>query len=169
MTSKALSTRIRIRLYPQTFCCGYKTLRVHTYPDLLRFRPSTCIRIRSEFDTRMFESLIEHALMNKLRRLPWQRSTWVGSFRTFICVIVFQSLWLQASTRNRIRFHSGERFQKFAATVCVFAGHVWTKAKSVTKCLRIRTNPDTCGQGPSEISFKNICNGVIKLSNDVDS
>ena len=48
---------------------------VYTYPDsfvsaddLLRFRPSTCIQIRSEFDTRMFESLIEHALMNKLRR-----------------------------------------------------------------------------------------------------
>ena len=43
-------------------------------------------------------------------------------------------------------FHSGERFQKFAVTVCVFAEYVWTKAGSVTKCLRIQTNPDTCGQ-----------------------
>ena len=67
---QALSTRIRIRLYPQTFYCGFKTLRVHSYPDLFRFRSSTRIRIRSEFNTRMFESLIEHALMNKLRRLP---------------------------------------------------------------------------------------------------
>ena len=39
----APSTRIRIRLYPQTFCCGFKSLRVHTYPDSLRFRPSTRI------------------------------------------------------------------------------------------------------------------------------
>ena len=54
-------------------------------------------------------------------------------------LIVFQGLRLQASTRNQIRcvfkcFHSRERFQKFAAG-------------SVTKCLRIQTNPDTCGQG----------------------
>ena len=67
-------------------------------------------------------------------------------------VIVFQGLRLQVSTHNRIRcvfksFHSGERFQKFAVTVCAFAGHMWTKAGSVTKCLRIQTNPDTCGQG----------------------
>ena len=41
---EAPSTRIRIRLYPQTFCCGLKSLRVHTYPDSLRFRPSTRIR-----------------------------------------------------------------------------------------------------------------------------
>ena len=47
-----------------------QNLGVHTYPDLLRFRPSTCIRIRSKFKTKMFEWLIEHALMNKLRRLP---------------------------------------------------------------------------------------------------
>ena len=46
-------------------------------------------------------------------------------------------------------FHSGERFQKFAVTVCVFAGYVRTKAGSVTKCLQIQTNPDTCGQGLS--------------------
>ena len=26
---------------------------------------------------------------------------------------------------------------------------MWTKAGSVTKCLRIQTNPDTCGQGLS--------------------
>ena len=62
-----LFSHIRIRLYLQTFCCGYKSLRVCTYPDLLRFRLSTYIRIRSEFDTIMLELLIEHALMKKLR------------------------------------------------------------------------------------------------------
>ena len=67
-----------------------------------------------------------------------------GRFPHFY-VIVFQGLRLQASTRIWFRcvfksFHSGERFQKFAVTVCVFAGHVWTKAGSVTKCLRIQTN-----------------------------
>ena len=62
-----LFSHIRIRLYLQTFCCGYKSLRVYTYPDLLRFRLSTCIRIRSEFDTKMLELLIEHALMKKLK------------------------------------------------------------------------------------------------------
>ena len=72
-----------------------------------------------------------------------------GRFPHFY-VIVFQGLRLQASTCNRIRcvvkrFHSGERFQKFAVTVCVFTGYVWTKAGSVTKRLRIQTNPDTCG------------------------
>ena len=75
----------------------------------------------------------------------------VGERFPHFYVIVFQNLRLQASTRNRIRcvfksFHSGERFQKFAVTVCVFAGYVWTKAGFVTKCLRIQTNPDTCGQ-----------------------
>ena len=43
MKAYAPSTRIRIRLYPQTFCCGFKSLRVHTYLDSLRFRPSTRI------------------------------------------------------------------------------------------------------------------------------
>ena len=57
-----------------------------------------------------------------------------------------------ASTRIRIRcvfksFHSGDRFQKFAVTVCVFAGYVWTLSVTATKCLRIQTNPDTCGRG----------------------
>ena len=68
------------RLYPQTFSCSYNTLRVHTYPDFLRFRLPTCIRIRSEFDAKMFESLNEHALMNKLRRPPWQQSTYVSGY-----------------------------------------------------------------------------------------
>ncbi len=57
--TKALSTRIRIRLYPQTFCCGFKSLRVHTYPDSLRFRASTRIR---ENDTNTPDLLTEHAL-----------------------------------------------------------------------------------------------------------
>ena len=56
------------------------------------------------------------------------------------------------STRIRIRcvfksFHSGDRFQKFAVTVCVFAEYVWTLSVTATKCLRIQTNPDTCGRG----------------------
>ncbi len=55
----ALSTRIRIRLYPQTFCCGFKSLRVHTYPDSLRFRASTRFR---ENDTNTPDLLTEHAL-----------------------------------------------------------------------------------------------------------
>ena len=75
----------------------------------------------------------------------------VGGRLPHFYVIVFQGLQLQASIRNRIRyvfksFHSGERFQKFGVTVCVFAGYVWTKAGSVTKYLGIQTNPDTCGQ-----------------------
>ena len=83
-----------------------------------------------------------------------------GRFPHFY-VIVFQGLWFQAFTRNQIRcvfksFHSGERFQKFAVTVCVFARYVWMKTGSVTKCLRIQTNPDTCRQGLSlfELDFQ---------------
>ena len=56
---KALFTRIRIRLYPQTFCYGFKSLRVHTYADSLRFRASTRIH---ENDTNTPELLTEHAL-----------------------------------------------------------------------------------------------------------
>jgi hypothetical protein len=63
-----------------------------------------------------------------------------------------------ASTRIRIRclfkgFHSGERFQKFAVTVCVFVGYVWTESVSATKCLRIQTNLNTCGRGLNSIKF----------------
>ena len=72
----------------------------------------------------MFESLIGHALMNKLRRLP-----------SALYIIVLKSLRLQASTRIRFRcvlksFHSGDRFQTFAATVCVFVGYVWTQGRN---------------------------------------
>ena len=74
-SSQALSARIWIRLYSQTFYWDYKTLRVYMYPGFLRFLLSACIRIRSEFGTQMFESLIEHALKNKLRQLTWQRFT----------------------------------------------------------------------------------------------
>ena len=52
----------------------YASTRIRIF---LRFRPSTCIRIRSEFDIKIFESFIEHAV------IPWQRFTWVGDFRTF--------------------------------------------------------------------------------------
>ena len=77
----------------------------------------------------------------------------VGGRLPHFYVIVFRGLELQASIRNRIRyvfksFHSGERFQKFGVTVCVFAGYVWTKAGSVTKCLgykRIRIRVDSRG------------------------
>ena len=93
-----------------------------------------------------------------------------GRFPHFY-VIVSKSLRLQASTRIRIRcvfksFHSGERFQTFAVTVCVFAGYVWTKAGSVTKYLRIQTNPNTCGQGLSINSVMNYykCKILIGLS-----
>ena len=60
----------------------------------------------------------------------------------------FQHIYVIVLKTFRFKsFHSGERFQKFAVTVCLFAGCVWTKAGSVTKCLRIQTNPDTCGKG----------------------
>ncbi len=58
-SSEALSTRIRIRLYPQTFCCGFKSLHVHTYADSLRFQASTRIR---ENNTNTPDLLTEHAL-----------------------------------------------------------------------------------------------------------
>ena len=67
-------------------------------------------------------------------------------------VILFKTFRLHASTRNWIRcvfksFQSGDSLQKFAVTVCVFAGYVRTKTGSVTKCLRIQMNLDTCEQG----------------------
>ncbi len=34
-------------MYPQTFCCGFKSLRVHTYADSLRFRASTRVEEQS--------------------------------------------------------------------------------------------------------------------------
>ena len=82
--------RIRICSYPQTFYCGYNFTRPHVY-NLLRSRQTTrtCIRIRSEFDTKMFKSLIGHACENKLRQLPWERD--------HFHVIVFKSLQLQCA------------------------------------------------------------------------
>ena len=140
----APSTRMRTRLNPPTFYCGYKTLRLHTYLNLLRFRPSRCIRIRSEFDTEMLESLIEHALMNKLRRLLWQRSTWIGDVHTFTSSFsnVYGHMRPHVSgfvAFSLKSFHSGDRFQKFAVTVCVFVGYVWTESVTAIKCLRIQT------------------------------
>ena len=133
--SKALSTRIGIRLYSQTFYCGHKTLRVHTYPDLLRFRPSTCIRIRSEFDTKMLKSLIEHALMNKLNDYHGNAPCeWAIS-------ALLRHRFEKFTVTSVHTYPDSLRFQKFAVTVCVFAGYVWTKAGSVTKCLWIQTNP----------------------------
>ena len=71
---------------------------------------------------------------------------WVGDFRTF--TLSFSKVYgyrrphvsgfvafSNVSTLESVfkRFHSRERFQKFAVTVCVFAGYVWVKAGSVTK------------------------------------
>ena len=62
-------TCIRIRLYLQTFCCRFKSLRVHTYPDSLRFRASTRIR---KNDTSTLEMLTVHALLRLMNlRCRW--------------------------------------------------------------------------------------------------
>ena len=80
-----------------------------------------------------------------------------------------------ASTRIRIRcvfksFHSGERFQKFAVTVCVFAGYVWTISVTATKCLRIQTNPDTCGRGLKRWMQKHFVYYIkIRVQRSIDS
>ena len=78
-----------------------------------------------------------------------------GYQNSLICIIVFK------------RFHSGDRFQKFTVTVGVFTGYVWTLRVTATKCLRIQTNPDTCGRGLkhafwlySKIILHNKNNGV---------
>ena len=110
----------------------YKTLCVHVYSDLLRFRPRTCIRIRSEFDTKMFESLIEHALMNKLRRLPWQCTMWVSDFYTFTSLFSKRSGYMRPHVTGFVAFlsfHSGERSVKSLQLQCAFF-------------------PDTCGRKP---------------------
>ena len=68
-------------------------------------------------------------------------------------------------------FNSGERFQKFAVTVCLFAGYVWTKAGSVTKCLRIQRNPDTCGKGLNKrlgAMYDSNDGMIIKNENELD-
>ena len=66
---QAPSTRIRTRLYPQTFCCGFKTLRLYTYSGSLRFRASTRIR---ENGISTLDLLTEHVpsyMMSKETRL----------------------------------------------------------------------------------------------------
>ena len=40
-----------------------------------------------------------------------------------------------------------ERFQKFAFSVTVFIGYVWTEDVSAKKKLRFQTKTDTCGRG----------------------
>ena len=78
----------------------------------------------------------------------------VGGYQfSSIYVIVFKSFRLQRvhTYPDSLRFQKfplwSDRFQKFAVTVCVFAGYVWTLSVTATKCLRIQTNPDTCGRG----------------------
>ena len=51
-------------------------------------------------------------------------------------------------------FYSEERFRKFAFSVTVFTGYVWTKGQSAKKKLRFQTKTDTCGPGPKT------CNSV---------
>ena len=81
----------------------------------------------------------------------------VGGYQnSLICIIVFKRLRLRASTRIRTccvfkSFHTRDRFQKFTVTVGVFTGYVWTLSVTATKCLRMQTNPDTCGQGLNPI------------------
>ena len=69
---EATSTRIRIYLYPQTFCYRFKSLYVHTYLDSLRFRASTRIR---ENDTKR-----ENRLKSMHSSILWARQTFVHSF-----------------------------------------------------------------------------------------
>ena len=77
----------------------------------------------------------------------------VGEYQiSWVCTIVFKLFRLRASTRIRTRcvcksFHSGDRFQRFAVTVGVFTVYVWTLSVTATQCLRIQTNPYTCGRG----------------------
>ncbi len=38
-------------------------------------------------------------------------------------------------------------FKSLRLPYAFFAGYVWTLSVTATKCLRIQTNPDTCGRG----------------------
>ena len=140
--------KLRFALRPCLHVSGFVCFRKH-FIAVTKLYASTRIRIRCafdsphvcEFDTKMLEWLIEHALMKKLRRLPWQRSMCVSSFRTFTSSFskVYGYKHPQSTcswTRCVFKsFHSGERSGE------------WTKAGFVTKCLRIQTYLDTCGQG----------------------
>ena len=101
--------------------------------------------------------------MNKLRRLP-----------SALYIIVLKSLRLQASTRIRFRsvlksFHSGDRFQTFAATVCVFIGYVWTQGrnkmfahKNESGYAWTRRKVLWSNKMPQFQSFRYFCKGQIK-------
>lgn len=109
-----------------------------------------------EFDTKTFETLIEHALINKLRQLPWQRWTCVGNFRSFT-----SSFWNVTSVHVRLqKFPTLENVVKNLWLQCAFSpsGYVWTQAVTAKKCQRIQTKPDTYGRVlrflPAEIDEK---------------
>ena len=102
----------------------------------------------------MFKSLIEHALMNKLRRLSRQRTLQVDGRFPHFYDIVFQGLRLQASTRNRIR--------------CVFKKFkLWRAFPKVFGCsvrfgrIRVDTQQNVC-------RYKRIWTRVDRAS-DIDS
>ena len=82
-----------------------RILRVHTYSD---------------FDTKMFESLIEHALMNKFIRLPWKRSTWVGDFRTFTSLFSKRSCYMRPQATGLLRFQKFPLWRAFSK-VCGYS------------------------------------------------
>ncbi len=110
----------------------------------------------NNFVLRCSFAVINHLLDNSTFRVTCYTSEWVDiNFHRFTSSFSNRCGY-SASTRIRTRcvfksFHSGDRFQKFAVTVCVFAGCVWTLSVTATKCLRIQTNPDTCGRG---LNFK---------------
>ena len=88
-----------------------------------------------------------------------------GQFLHFY-VIVFQGLQLQASTHTRFvafsKVSTLKSIFKSLWSVYVFAGHVWTKAGSVTKCFGVQTNSDMCGQCLNAQFTMNTVNTVIK-------
>ena len=115
---------------------GFVCFRKH-FIAVTKLYASTRIRIRCAFDcphvceldTKMLEWLIEHALMKKLRRLPWQRSMCVSGFRTF------------TSSFSKVYGYKHPHVAGFVAFSKV------STLESVFKCLRIQTYSDTCGQG----------------------
>lgn len=66
--------------------------------------------------------VVGHALVNKLRQLPWQLFNTAHGWAIFAYyIMVFKSWRLRATKRIRIRcilksFHPGNHFQKFAVT-----------------------------------------------------
>ena len=86
------------------------------------------------------------------------RCTWMDWIRDYY-VIVFKRFRFHASTRKRYccvfkSFHSGDRFQKVAFSMSVFAGYVWTEGEPTKKTLHFQTNPYTSGRGQSPLFLR---------------